>query len=101
MRMIKTTGGETEPLTTHATGQFETSSQARSGAELPHRNIALDWDQMMSDYTVIERRAQAMRAEVAWEMARAFGNWVARIVSHGKAKAGAAATPLTRQGQPT
>lgn len=96
----KTTDGNKIPVK-GAGGYYQAPEEAQASTELSHRSMNLDWEQTMLEYAVIERRAQAMRSEAAWNMARALRNWAVRVFSQGKAKAGAAAaTPLARQGQP-
>ncbi|MGB8434342.1 MAG: hypothetical protein WCE38_08810 [Burkholderiales bacterium] len=59
-------------------------------ATLPQRT-KLDWDEMMLDYTVIERRAQKMRSDAAWAIAGSVRDWTMNLFRLGKAKAQAAA----------
>jgi len=71
-------------------------------AELPHRNMSADQDEMIWDYAAIERRAQELRSEAAWNMARAIREWAAKLFGQGKAKARAVAqSSLERHGQAT
>jgi len=64
--------------------------------------MSLDQDEMMWDYTAIERRAQELRSEAAWNLAQAIRKWAVRAFGQGKAKARAAVqAPLERHGQAT
>lgn len=101
MKTLKMQPGQNESVAQKVSGLSESGLQAQVDADLSQHSTALDWDAMISDYAVIERRAQAMRSEAAWNLARAVRDWALKVFSQGKAKAGAAtATPLARQGQP-
>ena len=66
------------------------------------RNMSLDQDETIWDYTAIERRAQELRSEAAWNMAQAIREWAVKAFGQGKAKARAAVqAPLERHGQAT
>lgn len=70
---------------------------------ISRRSIALDWDdETIWNHTLIERRAQKMRAEAAWAMAVAIREWAVSLFRQGKAKARVVAqSSLERHGQAT
>jgi len=85
-----------------AKGRSDPGRKAREEAGLPHRSTRLDWDEMMLDYAAVERRAQAMRSEMAWSIARVVREWAATVFGQGETKARAAARqPFGRHSQPT
>jgi hypothetical protein len=65
--------------------------KSADGEAIWPRRSNQDWDEMMLDYTAIERRAQAMRSEAAWSIAGAVRDWAMNLFRQGKAKATAAA----------
>ena len=70
--------------------------------EFSRRSTNLAWDETMLDYAAIEKRAQEMRAEAAWGIARAVREWAVTVFGQGKATARAVVrTPLERHGQAT
>jgi len=68
-------------------GSQGAASESRSEPSVSQRSTALNWDEMMMDYAAIEKRAQEMRAEVAWSIASAVREWAAAKCSQRKAKA--------------
>jgi len=60
------------------------------GEPLSLQRSKLEWDEMMLDYTAIERRAQEMRSEAAWAIAGSVRDWTMNLFRLGKAKAHAA-----------
>jgi len=102
MTMLTTKRDPNASAATPGSGQAATTSKVSADAELPRRNTALDEDEMIWDYAAIERRAQELRSEVAWNMARAIHAWAVKLFTQGKAKARAVTqAPLARQGQAT
>ncbi len=70
--------------------------------EAPTHSTYRDWEAVMLDHAAIQKRAQEMRSEAAWSIARAVRDWAVTVFGQGKAKARAAAqAPLERNGQPT
>lgn len=102
MTTLKTTSGRNGPLAQSAPGPSDTASRAQANAGISRRSTSLDWEEAMLDYVEIEKRAQAMRSEAAWNSARTVKDWVVAVFRRGKAKAGSAAqASLERHGQPT
>ena len=71
--------------------------ETRGEPSVSQRNTALNWDEMMMDYAAIEKRAQEMRAEVAWSIAGAVREWAAAKFGQRKAKAAEAARTRFQQ----
>jgi hypothetical protein len=70
--------------------------------ERDQRPTSLDWEEMALDYAAIERRAQGMRSEAAWGIARAVREWAASKFASGAAKTRKASRPpFAGHGQPT
>ena len=87
---------------TPRSGQTAKASLVNSDTDFSRRNTALGPDAMIWDYAAIERRAQELRSEAAWSMAREIHQWAARLFTQGKAKARAVTqAPLERHGQAT
>jgi len=91
MTTLKTTtaAGELSAGATEGTRTAATESRGEPGVS--QRSTALNWDEMMMDYAAIEKRAQEMRAEVAWSIASAVREWAAAKFGQRKAKAAEAA----------
>ena len=98
MTTLKTNTGRDE-VSAAAT---EGSGKASRKADMPQRGTTPSWDEMMMDYAAIEKKAQEMRAEVAWSIAGAVREWAAAKFGQRKAKAAEAArTRYQRRGQLT
>jgi hypothetical protein len=67
------------------------ASKVADGEDFSPQRSRLDWNEMMLDYTAIERRAQEMRSEAAWAIAGSLRDWAMNLFRLGKAKAQAAA----------
>jgi hypothetical protein len=66
------------------------------------RPANLEWEEMALDYAAIERRAQQMRAEAAWGIARAVREWAAGKFGNAATKTREATRPpFAGHGQPT
>ena len=91
MTTLKTTAASGELQPGAAEGSRAASPGTREEPGVSQRNTALNWDEMMLDYAAIEKRAQEMRAEVAWSLASAVREWAAAKFGQRKAKAAAAA----------
>jgi len=102
MTTLKKTIDSNEPQAQAVSGAPEARLQAQVDAEISRRSTDANWDELMSDYVAIEKRAQVMRSEAAWNGARALRDWAVAAFRKGKAKASSAApTSLERHGQPT
>ena len=87
MTTLNTKAGSGELLAEATEGSQGAATESRSEPSVSQRSTALNWDEMMMDYAAIEKRAQEMRAEVAWSIASAVREWAAAKFSERKAKA--------------
>lgn len=87
MTTLNTKAGPGELLAKPAEGAEGAATEGRGEPSVSRRSTALNWDEMMMDYAAIEKRAQEMRAEVAWSIASAVREWAAAKFSQRKVKA--------------
>ena len=91
MTTLKTVQDRTD-FTTGRRDHAETIRQVPVGEAASPRRSKLEWDETMLDYTAIEKRAQEMRSEAAWNMFSSIRDWTVSLFHQGKAKARAAAS---------